>query len=65
MIIFNEEEETKTDIYNSDTMRSSFYDDVKYADERSYGSSGKFDEQSERKRIREFLSGSYRDDWDD
>ena len=65
MIIFNEEEETKTDIYNSDTMRSSFYDDVKYVDERSYGLSGKFDEQAERKRIREFLSGSYRGDWDD
>lgn len=65
MIIFEEEEDNNTDIYNPSTMRSSFYDDVKYAGEPTCESSGQFDKQAEQKRIEEFLNGSFRGDWDD
>lgn len=64
MIIF-EEEETKPSIYDPRTMRSSFYDDVKFVDNRIYGTSTKFNEQAERERIRKFLNEPYQDDWDD
>ena len=45
--------------------RSSFYDDVKVVDKRNYGQVGEFNEEAERKRIREFLKKPYQDDWDD
>lgn len=62
MIIFKDEEETNTDIYDSNAMWSSFYDDAKCVDKRDHRV---FDSQVELKRIRESWNGSYRDDWDD
>ena len=64
MIIFRNEDAIKTDIYNFRGMRSSFYNDVKYTDERKFKSE-QFDRQVELERIKKSLSAPYRDDWDD
>lgn len=42
---------------------SNFYDDVKVVDKRNYGQVGEFNEEAERKRIREFLNAPSQ--WDE
>ena len=60
-MIILEEEEIKPSIYDSRTMWSSFYDDVKFVDERCCGQS-KLHKKMDLERI---MRESHCDDWDD
>lgn len=59
-IILEEEKDTKS-IYDSRTIWSSFYDGVKFVDERCGGQS-KLHKKMDLERI---MRESHRDDWDD
>lgn len=54
MIITEEEENFKADIYNPNAMRSNFYDDVQCVNENSYRLFRTFNVEAERKRISNF-----------
>lgn len=60
-LIFEDTEEIKPSIYDTRTMRSSFYDGVKFVDERCGGQS-KLHKKMDLERI---MRESHRDDWDD